>query len=113
VAPGDIHFAKYLWSDHLRISGDLALWLGDRWLASGRYRGDVTLSHGALAPEENVHLMGAALHHRFDERLDMFAGFWSTATGKNTLHYDQVYLGLAFHRNTLKRLQGYLGGTAP
>lgn len=113
VAPGDLHHAKYLWSGRLQMSADLALWLGDRWLASGRYRGEMTLSNGALAPEENVHLAGAEVHHRFDERLDMFAGFWSTAAGKNTLHYDQVYLGLAFHRNTLKRLQGYLGGTAP
>ena len=113
VAPGDIHYAKYLWSNRLHMSADLALWFGGNWLASGRYRGDMTLAHGALAQDEDVHLMGAALHHRFDERLDMFAGFWSTASGKNTLHYDQVYLGLAFHRSTLKRLQGYLGGTAP
>jgi hypothetical protein len=42
----------------------------------------------------------------------MFGGFQSTASGKNTLHYDQVYLGLAFHRTKLNRLQGYLG-TAP
>jgi len=43
-------------------------------------------------------LLGALLLYRLDDRLDMFAGFWSTASGKHTLHYDQVYVGVAFHR---------------
>jgi len=109
--PGDGQTAKYQWADRLHLSADLALWLGKSWLASGRYRGLITLSHGALEPEENAHLLGPELHYRFDERIDMFAGTWSTASGKNTLHFDQYYLGLAFRKNKLGRLQGYLGGT--
>ena len=109
--PGDGQTAKYQWADRLHMSADLALWLGRNWLASGRYRGQITLSHGALEPDENYHLFGPELHYRFDERIDMFAGTWSTASGKNTLHFDQYYLGLAFRKNKLGRLQGYLGGT--
>lgn len=108
--PGDGQTAKYQWADRLHLSADLALWLGRNWLASGRYRGQITLSHGALEPDENYHLLGPELHYRFDERIDMFAGTWSTASGKNTLHFDQYYLGLAFRKNKLNRLQGYLGG---
>ncbi len=111
VAPGDRSPAKYLWSSRLHAHADLGIWIGPSLLAGGRYRGVKTLSNGALAPETDVHLAGPILLYRVDDRLDMFAGSWSTATGKNTLHSDQVYLGLSFHRTTLDRLQGYLGGT--
>jgi hypothetical protein len=109
--PGDPSPAKYLWSDRLHASADLGIWIGPSLLAGGRYRGVMTLSNGALAPKSDVHLAGPILMYRVDDRLDMFAGSWSTATGKHTLHYDQVYLGLAFHRTKLNRLQGFLGGT--
>lgn len=109
--PGDPPSAKYVWSDRLHASADLGLWLGNSWLAGGRYRSTVTLSHGALVPESSVHLAGPFLLYRLDDRLDLFAGSWSTASGKHTLHYDQVYLGLAFRRTSLNRVQGFLGGT--
>lgn len=111
LAPGDRSLAKYLWSDRLHTSADLGLWVGSSLLAGGRYRGVTTLSNGALAPEANAHLAGPILLYRVDDRLDMFAGSWSTAKGKHTLHFDQVYLGFAFHKTKLNRLQGYLGGT--
>src|SRR5262249_62281408 len=111
VVPGDGQIAKCQRANPLHMSRDLALWLGKNWLASGRYRGQITLPHGALEPDENYPLLGPELHYRFDERIDMFAGTWSTASGKNTLHFDQYYLGLAFRKNKLGRLQGYLGGT--
>ena len=110
VLAGDRSLAKYLWSDRLQASADLGIWLGPSVLAGGRYRGLKTLSNGALAPETDVHLAGPILLYRVDDRLDLFAGSWSTASGKHTLHYDQVFLGLAFHHTKLNRLQGYLGG---
>jgi hypothetical protein len=114
AVPGDPRPARHLWSDRLHASADVGLWLGSSWLAGGRYRGLMTLSHGALAPDTDVHLAGPILLYRVDDRLDMFAGSWSTASGKHTFHYDQVYLGLAFHRTRLDRLKGYLGAaTAP
>jgi hypothetical protein len=109
--PGDPRTAKYLWADRLNASADLGIWIGKSVLAGGRYRGLMTISNGALMPETDVHLAGALLLYRVDDRLDMFGGFMSTAKGKNTLHYDQVYLGLAFHRTKLNKLQGFLGGT--
>lgn len=111
VVPGDPGTAKYLWADRLNASADLGVWLGKSVLVGGRYRGLMTISNGALMPETDVHLAGALLLYRVDDRLDMFGGFMSTAKGKNTLHYDQVYLGLAFHRTKLNKLQGFLGGT--
>ena len=110
VAPGDRSLAKYLWSDRLHASADVGIWLGPSLLAGGRYRGVKTLSNGALAPEASAHLASPILVYRVDDRLDMFAGSWSTASGRNTLHYDQVYLGLSFRNTKLHRLQGYLGG---
>jgi len=109
--PGQPGSAKYLWSDRLHASADVGIWLGSSVLAGGRYRGLKTISNGVLAPKTDVHLAGPILLYRLDDRLDLFAGSWTTATGKHTLHYDQVYLGLAFHRNKLNRLQGFLGGT--
>jgi hypothetical protein len=38
-------------------------------------------------------------------------GSWSTAAGRNALHYDQVYVALTFKQTKLNRLQGFLGGT--
>lgn len=111
--PGDPRTAKYLWADRLNASADLGIWLGRSLLAGGRYRGLKTLSNGALMPETDAHLAGPIVLYRVDDRLDMFAGSWSTATGKNTLHVDQVYLGFAFHRTKLNRLQGFLGGAQP
>ena len=109
--PGDPSPAKYLWSDRLLFSTDLGLWLGPSVLAGGRYRGSMTFSNGALVDKVVVHLAGPILLYRLDDQLDMFAGSWSTVTAKHALHYDQVYLGLAFHRTKLNRLQGFLGGT--
>lgn len=108
---GDPHPGKFQWADRLHTTADVGIWLGRSVLAGGRYRGLMTLSNGVLMPETDVHLAGAVLLYRLDDRLDMFAGSWSTARGKNTLHFDQVYLGFAFHRTKLNRLQGFLGGS--
>jgi hypothetical protein len=101
---------RWAWSDLVLASADLGIWLGPSLLAAGRYRGTVTGAHGPLAPDVDVHVAGPLVLYRLDDRLDVFAGSWSTASGRNTLHFDQVYVGLAFHRTKLNRLQGYLGG---
>jgi hypothetical protein len=49
--------------------------------------------------------------YRVDDHLDVKAGSWSTASGKNVLHYDQFYVGVAFHQSKLNRLQGFSGST--
>jgi hypothetical protein len=109
VVPGDLHPAKYPWARHMLASADLGLWVGPSLLVGGRYRGKMSWGSGPLVHETDVHLAGAVLLYRVDDRLDMFAGSWSTAAGKNTLHFDQVYVGVAFHKTKLNRLQGFLG----
>lgn len=103
------HAAKYTWSDRVLATADLALWLGPSVLASGRYRGEITVANGVLVADSDVHLAGVQVLYRIDDRLDAFAGSWSTASGMNTPHYDEVYVGFAFHRTALNRLQGFLG----
>ncbi len=110
VVAGDPRTAKYTWADRLITSADLALWVRPSLLVGGRYRGVVTLSNGKRVPATDAHLAGAVVLYRVDDRLDILAGSWSTASGKNTLHVDQVYVGVAFHRTKLNRLQGFLGG---
>jgi hypothetical protein len=111
VVAGDPHTAKYRWADHLLASADLGLWVRPSLLIGGRYRGSLSLSNGPMAAETNVHLAGPVALYRVDDRLDVLAGSWSTAAGKNTLHFDQVYVGMAFHKTKLNRLQGFLGNT--
>ena len=110
VVVGDPQTAKYTWADRLIASADLALWVRPSLLLGGRYRGLVTLSNGPLAPETNAHLAGAVILYRVDDRLDVLAGSWSTASGKNTPHVNEVYIGVAFHHTKLNHLQGFLGG---
>ncbi len=106
-----LHPARYLWTQHLLASADLGFWVSPSVLVGGRFRGKMSIGSGLLAEASDASLLGAQLLYRVDERLDMFAGFWSTASGRNTLHYDQVYLGLGFHRTKLNRLEGFLGGS--
>jgi hypothetical protein len=110
VPPGELHPGRFRWADHVLASADLGLWMSPSVLIGGRYRGTLSLSSGPLVQEISAHLAGPILVYRVDDRLDMFAGSWSTASGKNTLHFDQVYVGMAFHRTKLDRLQGFLGG---
>jgi hypothetical protein len=44
-----------------------------------------------------------------DSRVDAFGGSWHTPGGRNSLHYDQFYAGIAFKTTKLGRLQGFLG----
>jgi hypothetical protein len=109
IPPDEAHVGRFRWADHVLASADLGYWMGSSLLIGGRYRGMLSMSSGPLVPEIDQHLAGPLLLYRVDERLDMFAGSWSTASGKNTLHFDQVYVGMAFHKTTLNRLQGFLG----
>ena len=99
------------WSNDFRTSADLGIWITPSLLVGGRWIGSFNLSHGFLMPAQNVQLLGPVVVWRVDERLDLMAGSWSTAMGKNTLHYDQVYVALTFKQTKLNRLQGFLGGT--
>lgn len=99
------------WSNDIRTTADVGFWARPWLMVGGRWIGSFNLSHGFLMPAQNVQLLGPFVLWRVDERLDLTAGTWSTASGKNTLHYDQVYVGLTFKQTRLNRLQGFLGGT--
>ena len=105
------HAEKWAWSDRLSASVDAGVWVSRSLLVGGSYRGLVTASHGALAPDVRLHQAGPVLLYRLDDRLDLIAGSWSSTAGRNTLHFGQVYAAMAFHKTKLNRLQGYLGGT--
>ncbi len=113
-APGTvdtIRAAKELWAQPVLLSADLGIWFHRTVLIGGRYAGSITTSHGALYPVRNIHLAGPVIVYRVDDRLDLSAGSWSTAAGRNVLHYDQVYVAVTFKQTHLNRLQGFLGGT--
>ena len=105
------HPARHLWSQHLVGTADVGVWVRPSLLVGGRFRGKFSLGAGALVEEIDQALAGGVLLYRIDPSLDMFGGFWSTAAGKHTLHFDQVYLGLGFHRTKTDRLEGFLSGT--
>jgi len=95
------------WSDHVTLNAAYALWLGHLQVA-GLYGGDLPLNTGR--PEKvTQHAVGPRFTYRVDERLDVFAGSWHTPAGKNDLHVDEFYAGLAFKSTKLNRLQGFLG----
>ena len=99
------------WSCDFRASADAGFWLTPSILVGGRWNGAVNLGHGDFMPAQNIQLAGPVVLWRVDDRLDLQVGSWSTAMAKNSLHYDQVYVTLAFKQTRLNRLQGFLGGT--
>lgn len=84
----------------------LAIWLGESVLLSGHYRAAFTGGD----PASNAHVVGPELRYRVDDRLDVFAGSRHTAAGRNEVHEDGVYLGVAAKHTSLGGLQGFLGG---
>jgi len=95
--------------DEILAGADLGWWLSRTLLLSGSYRGRIEAKE-ALRPVTQ-HLVGPQLRYRVDDHLDVFAGSMHTASGKNVLHVDQFYAGIATKKTGLGRLQGFLGST--
>ena len=95
--------------DNILLGADLGWWVSRSVLLSGTYRGRME-SNQATTPA-TAHLVGPQVRYRVDEYLDVFAGSLHTASGKNVLHVDQFYAGVATKKTGLGRLQGFLGGT--
>lgn len=100
--------SKRKWADHVLANAAVGLWMG-RLLVSGQYEGELASKSG-FDTETTAHAAGPRFTYRVDERLDAFAGSWHTPGGKNVLHVDQYYAGVAFKLTKLNRLQGFLGG---
>ena len=115
---------------YVDLGAEVGFWVGRSTLLGGRYRGRLLASTTGTGGPSNVHAVGPlvltgddqldqALHlvgpmllFRLDDRMDLLAGSFSTAAGVNALHFDQVYVALAFKQSKLKRNQGLLGSTA-
>ena len=91
-------------------------------MLAGRYDGIYTLEDPNLPPISQSrglgtdpdqrlvrHRVGPMLVFRVDDRMDLIASTLHTATAKNVLHTDEIYVGVAVRHDTLNRLQGFLG----
>jgi hypothetical protein len=94
------------------FSADLGFWVGKSLLVAGRYRGAIDVGRGPTrADDVEEHLAGPVVLYRLDGGMDVFYSSLHTATARNALHADRFYVGVAFKKTELDRLQGYLGGT--
>lgn len=112
-------------ADFATSSAELGIWLRPHLLVSGEFQGEWTMYEGGAydriegpatlndAAELSVRrwLAGPRVTYRVDDRMDVFAGSWHTPKGRNALHYDQYYCGIAWKNSGLDRLAGALGGT--
>jgi hypothetical protein len=95
------------WADHAPVNATLAFPAG-RLLVAGSYAGDIPLSSGRPF-KSTSHAAGPRFTYRVDPRVDFFAGSWHTPAGKNSLHVDRFYAGIAWKSTKLNRLQGLIG----
>jgi len=108
-------------SHNAKLAGaqaELGIWFGKALLVSGEFHGEWLLSQSAQYDQDLTQdhdskrlIVGPRFTYRVDERMDVFAGSMHTASGRNTLHYDQYYAGIAWKQTGLSRLAGALGGT--
>jgi hypothetical protein len=113
------------YADFATASASLGMWMGTHLLVNGSFAGEWPVSQGNLydrirKPIAGDHgpdleptrmLAGPRFTYRVDERMDVFAGSWHTVSGRNVLHTDQFYAGIAWRQTGLDRLAGAFGGT--
>jgi len=110
-------------------AADVGIWLAPSLMIGGRYRGATAIGNskvarlgaagsggtakGGVADTEGdritEYVSGPVLLYRLDDHMDVMAGSFHTASAKNALHVDQVYVALAVKKIGLNRLQGFLG----
>jgi hypothetical protein len=96
---------------HLLVSGDFAgEWARQQGNPYDRIATDVPGDNGPQLQPSSI-IVGPRFTYRVDDRMDMFAGSWHTASGRNVLHTDQFYAGIAWKQTGLDRLAGAMGGT--
>ena len=127
IASADPRLATNIYYD---VGAQGGFWLSRTLFLGGRYRGRMLSTTSAKAGagvhqvgpmtltgddqlDQSLHLAGPMLLYRVDDRLDLAAGSYSTAAGRNTLHFDEFYVTLAFKQSKLKRNQGPAGTAAP
>jgi hypothetical protein len=94
------------------FNADLGFWIGHSLLVAGRYRGAIDVGRGPTpADDVEEHLAGPVVLYRLDAGMDVFYSSMHTAIARNAFHADRFYVGVAFKKTGLDRLQGYLGST--
>jgi hypothetical protein len=113
------------YADFATGTASLGWWLSKNLLVTGNFAGEWQVSQGesydriaAPIPGSNgpelqsvSMLAGERVTYRIDERMDVFAGSWHTPSGRNTLHADQFYCGIAWKQTAFGRSAGALGGS--
>jgi hypothetical protein len=87
-------------------SGDAAVWAGQRVLLAANFHGS-TSSTGSL--DESFMELGPRVTVRVDDGIDILAGSSHTMTGRNVVHANRFYVGVAFKATRLTRYQGFTG----
>lgn len=113
------------YADHVLGDASLGIWLSTHLLVTGTLHGEWAASQGGAwdridAPiagangpdlESNAMLAGARFTYRIDDKLDVFAGSMHTPSGRNVIHADHFYAGIAFKASALDKLAGAFGTT--
>ena len=113
------------YADFATGAASLGIWMGPHWLATGSFAGQWPMSQGnkydrIRTPiagdhgpdlESPLMLAGPRFTYRIDDRLDVFAGSLHTVSGRNVLHTDEFFAGIAWKQTGLDRLAGAMGGT--
>ena len=110
------------YADFTIVDGSLGWWFTNSLLVGGELRGEWQTSQGGTYDRVGVSpndpelqsvrvLAGPRVTYRVDERMDVFAGSWHTPKGRNVVHHDLFYAGIAWKHTGLDRLAGILGGT--
>ena len=113
------------YADFATGGASLGIWLSPNLLVTGQFAGEWqvsqgdfydrsrTFTQGEKDPElQSVSLRaGERITYRIDDKMDVFAGSWHNPSGKNTLHADEFYFGIAWKQTALDKLAGSLGGT--
>jgi hypothetical protein len=96
----------------------LGWWAMNSLLVEGLFQGEWLTSQSenydrnlAIDRDPKRTLAGPRLTWRVDDRMDVVAGSWHVANGKNVIHYDQYYFGIAWRQSSLSRYAGAYGGT--
>jgi len=84
-------------------------WFGASLLVLGHYDGAITMDHGDAVSDVAAHVVGPELRYRVDDRMDVYAGSYHVANGRNVAHPDEYYIGFAFRSTKLNRVQGVTG----
>jgi len=99
--------------DQLVASVDLAVWPMRSLLVGARYELESPVRGGDRATDHpERYRVGPTLVYRVDDRMDLVLASMHTAAANNALHADELYVGVAFRRTKLNRLQGFLGNSS-